>query len=79
MTTPLTEADLLQLRLDLDTAHREEATTGQTPTGAGLWRVIPALLATLDEAHQRIKELEDNMDDAQEALDLLDEVRAVVG
>ena len=72
MTTPLTEADLLQLRLDLDTAHREEDTTGQTPTGAGLWRVIPALLETLKQAQAELEE-------ARDELNLLAEVRGVLG
>ena len=78
MTAPMTDADLLRLRLDLETAHREQKSTGATPTGEGLWRMIPALLATLGEARSRVDELRAKLEEAQEELELLDEVRAVV-
>ena len=32
--TPMTDADMLQLYLDLETAHREQAATVHTETGA---------------------------------------------
>ena len=66
--TPMTDADLLQLRLDLDTAHREHTATGHTPTGAGLWRRIPALLATLAEAQAEAQDLREQLAPAREFL-----------
>lgn len=66
--TPMTDADLLQLRLDLETAHREDETTGHTPTGAGLWERIPALLATLAEARAEAQDLREQLAPARDFL-----------
>lgn len=66
--TTMTDADLLQLRLDLETAHREHAATGHTPTGAGLWRRIPALLATLAEARTEAQDLREQLAPARDFL-----------
>lgn len=66
--TPMTDADLLQLRLDLETAHREHAATGHTETGADLWRRIPDLLATLAEARTEAQDLREQLAPARDFL-----------
>lgn len=66
--TPMTDADMLQLYLDLETAHREHAATGHTETGAELWRRIPDLLATLTEARTEAQDLREQLAPARDFL-----------
>lgn len=66
--TPMTDADLLQLRLDLETAYREHEATGHTETGAELWRRIPDLLATLAEARAEAQDLREQLAPARDFL-----------